>query len=87
METPGMERAKRTMRSFTQPEQIQRTLETAHDITPTVVPLVVGGTIALSAALFFSGRRWESLFVGLWAPTILAVGMFYRLFGLSGGEH
>ena len=37
----------------------------------------VGGTllsIALSLALYASGRRESAIFVGLWAPTILNLG-------------
>lgn len=37
------------------------------------------GSIAASLYLFLSGKRWESLFVGLWAPTIITSSMFYKL--------
>lgn len=37
------------------------------------------GSILASLALFMSGKRWESLFVGLWAPTIITSSMFYKL--------
>lgn len=37
------------------------------------------GSILASLWLFISGRRWESLFVGLWAPTLISAGLFYKL--------
>ncbi len=37
------------------------------------------GSILGSLYLFISGRRWESLFVGLWAPTIITSSLFYKL--------
>ncbi|HEX5848712.1 MAG TPA: hypothetical protein VFY59_05900 [Rubrobacter sp.] len=39
--------------------------------------IYVGGTllsIALSLALYFSGKRETAIFVGLWAPTIMNMG-------------
>ena len=39
--------------------------------------IYVGGTllsILISLTLFLTGRREESIFVGLWAPTILNLG-------------
>ncbi len=37
------------------------------------------GSVITSLWLFLSGKRWESLFVGLWAPTIITASMFYKL--------
>jgi hypothetical protein len=37
------------------------------------------GSILLSMGLFFSGRRWAAMFVGLWPPTIVNLGLFARL--------
>lgn len=37
------------------------------------------GSILASLGLFLSGRRWEGLFVGLWAPTFASLGLFYKL--------
>ena len=36
-----------------------------------------------SMFLLLIGRRWESIFVGLWAPTIITFGLVARLFGIS----
>jgi hypothetical protein len=33
-------------------------------------------SFALSVALFFSGDETEGIFVGLWVPSILALGAF-----------
>ncbi len=37
------------------------------------------GSILLSLGLFLMGRRFMSLFVGLWVPTILLLTLFYKL--------
>jgi hypothetical protein len=36
-------------------------------------------SIAASALLYMSGRKWAALFVGLWPPTIVNLGLFARL--------
>ncbi|RPJ36447.1 MAG: hypothetical protein EHM35_08105 [Planctomycetaceae bacterium] len=35
--------------------------------------LLTVGSIAASIALFVSGRKWASIFVGLWPPTFQAL--------------
>lgn len=35
-------------------------------------------SVAISAYLYFTGRRHTALFVGEWAPTILTAGLFYK---------
>ena len=79
MESPSVENVRRMARRTVESEPVQRTLEMTETVGPWSIPLVVGGSILVSAALFFSGRKWESLFVGLWAPTLLTAGLFYRL--------
>ena len=37
------------------------------------------GSIVLSIALFASGKRETGIFVGLWAPTILNLGLYNKL--------
>jgi hypothetical protein len=48
---------------------------------PKVMPYYVfaTATIASSIGLFFAGRRQESLFVGLWPPTIMAMAILSRM--------
>ena len=36
-------------------------------------------SIGASLSLYLTGRRWTALFVGLWAPTILNLGMFNKM--------
>ncbi len=36
-------------------------------------------SIITSAWLFFTNRRWEAIFVGLWAPTFISFGLFNKL--------
>jgi hypothetical protein len=38
--------------------------------------LAVGMSFLLSVYLWFSGSREQSIFVGLWVPSILALGTF-----------
>ena len=55
-------------------------------VDPYTPPLFVGlalGSIIGSLALFLRRSRQEALFVGLWAPTFLALGLFYSLVGLG----
>ncbi len=33
----------------------------------------------LSVALWFSGRKEEGQFVGIWVPSILAAGIYFKL--------
>lgn len=37
------------------------------------------GSIALSIGLYLSGRKQSAIFVGLWAPTILNMGLYNKL--------
>ena len=39
----------------------------------------VFGSIVLSALLFVTGKRHAAIFVGLWAPTILNLGLYNKL--------
>jgi hypothetical protein len=49
------------------------------NIPNSVYYLATVGSVLTSLWLFLSGKRWESLFVGLWAPTIVSASMFYKL--------
>jgi hypothetical protein len=59
--------------------------------TPSKVYMgAVVGSILASAALFLAGRTAAGIFVGLWAPTILNLGLFNKLLqpsqeSMSGG--
>lgn len=44
------------------------------------------GSILLSAGLFLSGKRLAAIFVGLWAPTILNLGLYNKLLKPSKDE-
>ena len=54
-------------------------LETIENLPTSVYYGSVAGSIALSLALFFTGKRQEAIFVGLWAPTILNLGLYNKL--------
>lgn len=36
-------------------------------------------SIALSFGLFITGRRTAGIFVGLWAPTLISLGLFLKM--------
>jgi hypothetical protein len=42
-------------------------------------------SFGLSVGLFFSGERTDGIFVGLWVPSILALGAFLAPRRLDGG--
>jgi len=46
---------------------------------------LTGALMSILASMFLllMGRRWESIFVGLWAPTIITFGLFARMLGMS----
>lgn len=54
-------------------------LETVENLPSSVYYGGVFGSIALSLVLFFSGKKHEAIFVGLWAPTILNLGLYNKL--------
>ncbi|HEX8834592.1 MAG TPA: hypothetical protein VF719_10350 [Abditibacteriaceae bacterium] len=37
------------------------------------------GSIVLSLGMYLSGKKHAALFVGLWAPTILNLGLYNKL--------
>ena len=41
-------------------------------------------SVAASAFLYATGRRHTALFIGEWAPTLAAMGLFYKLLRPSG---
>jgi hypothetical protein len=54
-------------------------LEAVENLPSTVYLGGVIGSIILSAGLYLSGRRHAAIFVGLWAPTILNLGVYNKL--------
>ena len=66
-----------TRESAVQP--VEQFFESMENIPSSTYYMALAGSVALSLGLFMSGRRWESIFVGLWAPTLLTAGLFYKL--------
>ncbi len=54
-------------------------LETIENLPSGVYYGGVFGSILLSVGLYLSGRREAGIFVGLWAPTILNLGLYNKL--------
>jgi hypothetical protein len=59
---------------------LTRVIEQQTAKIPSSVFLVAAfGAMALSAALELSGRSRKSRFVGMWAPTLLMIGVYNKL--------
>ncbi len=54
-------------------------LEAIENLPSSVYYGGVFGSILLSIVLFLSGKKQEGIFVGLWAPTILNLGLYNKL--------
>lgn len=56
-------------------------LKTASDMEPETFITATGASIVLSLFLYAIGRKQAAVFVGLWAPTIVNLGLFLKLLG------
>lgn len=54
-------------------------LEALEDMPSSVYYGGVFGSIILSLAMYLAGKKHGALFVGLWAPTILNLGLYNKL--------
>lgn len=54
-------------------------LESIENLPSSVYYGGVFGSILLSMLLFVTGRKHAAIFVGLWAPTILNLGLYNKL--------
>lgn len=54
-------------------------LETIENLPSSVYYGGVLGSILLSIVLYLSGKKEAGIFVGLWAPTILNLGLYNKL--------
>lgn len=41
-------------------------------------------SLAVSAYLWFSGQREDALFTGLWVPSVLSFGIYFKLMNRRG---
>ncbi len=53
-------------------------LEPLEHLSPSTYIGATLGSIALSLVLYLSGRKDAGIFVGLWAPTFLNLGLYLR---------
>lgn len=73
-------RAEQTIKELE--ETVQSMPETpAKGISPWLLG-AAGGSIAIAVALYARNRKDDAMFVGLWAPTFLALGLFKDLLKL-----
>ncbi len=54
-------------------------LESIENLPSSVYYGGVFGSILLAVFLFVTGKKQEGIFVGLWAPTILNLGLYNKL--------
>ena len=54
-------------------------LESIENLPSSVYYGGVLGSILLAIFLFVTGKKLEGIFVGLWAPTILNLGLYNKL--------
>ncbi len=54
-------------------------LETVENMPSSVYFGGVFGSIILSLYMYLTGRRQAAIFIGLWAPTILNLGLYSKL--------
>lgn len=71
-------------------ESVADTVDVPGDFLATKLPsstylAAMAGSVALSVGLYLSGRREASIFVGLWAPTLLQFGIYNKLLRISRG--
>ncbi len=60
-------------------QQSKRAIKQAEEMPSNAYMGAVLGSMALSALLFMLGRRNLAIFVGLWPPTILNLGLFTKI--------
>ncbi len=72
-----------SVRRLTEIEPLESTLSELRRMPSEFYFLAVGATILVSLLMFMSGRKWASLFFGLWPPTILAFGLYNKIIGPS----
>lgn len=58
---------------------MEEILESIENMPSSVYYGGVLGSIILSVYLFMSGKRETGIFIGLWAPTILNLGVYNKL--------
>jgi hypothetical protein len=56
-----------------------QTMQLADDIPTEAYLAATGVSILLSLLLYLAGKKQAAQFVGLWAPTIINLGLFTKL--------
>lgn len=77
--TGGVRETLREMREGRSEEAMGGMLSIFENIPTSTYYYLTIGSILGSAWLFLTGRKWEGIFVGLWAPTFITSGLFYKL--------
>lgn len=73
------EAAQRGIERLKEGEPTRAAMEVQEMIPTAAYAVAAGASILASAILFLRRYRDWSLFVGQWAPTILIMGIFYKL--------
>jgi len=78
--SPPVSQFQEKVKEMAQVRPLRQVMEVQEEVPLSVYYAGLIGSIALSLSLFLSGRKWASLFVGLWAPMIISSALFYKLF-------
>jgi hypothetical protein len=71
--------AKRAVERVAEGEPTQGMMEAQERVPSSVYAIGAGASILASMILFLTRKKDWSIFVGQWAPTILLMGIFYKL--------
>lgn len=79
------EAARRGMKRMREGEPMEAAIEVTEMMPPSVYLYATGASILASAILFSVKNRDWALFIGQWAPTFLALGIFANV--IKHSEH
>lgn len=72
-------RAAEATRNVSEPMERGLGNEPANSMIRTVCLAAAGGAILGSLTMQIMGRKHESLFIGQWAPTFIAIALWYQI--------
>ena len=82
-ESPQISQFQEKVKEMAQAKPLRKVMEAQEELPLSVYYAGIIGSVALSLGLFLTGRKWASLFVGLWAPTIVGTALmpyFIKMF-------
>lgn len=71
--------AGRVTQNVSEPMERGLSNEPANSLIRTICLAGAGGSILGSLAMQMTGRKHEALFIGQWAPTFIAIALWYQI--------